>query len=329
MLEKNVARAFWVREPGVGEVREVALPAVSDGEVAVRALVSAVSRGTESLVFRGAVPASLREDMRAPFQEGDFPAPLKYGYMSVGVVESAPGRPELLGRTVFCMYPHQDRYVVPAHAVVPVPARVPAERAVLAANAETALNAVWDAGIGPGDRVVVVGAGVVGLLVTRIAARIPGTEVIVVDPNPAREAVVMRFGAVWRSSPPPLADADVVVHASGTAAGARVALDCAGVESTVVELSWYGTSEVCLPLGEAFHPRRLTFKSSQVGRIPPLRAPRWTHRRRLEAALDLLDDPALDALFTGECALEALPGVMQEFAAGTRDALCHRVRYGT
>lgn len=312
----------------MGEVREVTLANPIDGEVAVRAVVSAVSRGTEALVFRGAVPASLREEMRAPFQEGDFPAPVKYGYMNVGVVEAAPGNPDLLDRTVFCMYPHQDRYVVPADAVVPVPASVPAARAVLAANAETALNGIWDAGIGPGDRVVVVGAGVVGLLVTRIAARIPGTQVTVVDPNPARETVVEALGAIWRAEPPPTADADVVLHASGTAAGARAALGCAGVEATVVELSWFGTTEVLLPLGEAFHPRRLTLRSSQVGRIPPQRAPRWSYRRRLEAALGLLADPAFDVLFTSECELDALPALMPALADGTHDTLCHRVRYG-
>jgi 2-desacetyl-2-hydroxyethyl bacteriochlorophyllide A dehydrogenase len=327
MMSENTARAFWVREPGAGELRTSTLPVPSAGQVQVRSLWSAISRGTESLVFRGQVPEALHDDMRAPFQEGDFPGPVKYGYMNVGVVEAAPDGPELEGRFVFCLYPHQDRYVVPATAVVPIPEGVPAARAVLAANVETALNGVWDGGVGPGDRVVVIGAGVVGLLAARIAAQIPATEVTVVDPSPARERAADELGLVWRSEPPEGVDADVVLHASGTAAGARSALASAGVEATVVELSWFGTREVPLPLGEAFHPRRLILRSSQVGRIPPGRAPRWTYRRRMEAVMRLLGDPALDTLFSEESAFEDLPTTMPRLVEGAGEVLCHRIRY--
>jgi len=327
MARGDTARAFWVREPGVGELREERLAAPEPEQVRVRALFSAVSRGTESLVFRGEVPASLHQEMRGPFQAGDFPAPVKYGYMSVGIVEAAPGAPALAGRTVFCLHPHQDRYVVPAEAVVAVPDVVPAARAVLAANVETALNGVWDGAVGPGDRVVVIGGGVVGLLAARIAARIPATEVVVVDPAEARRPVAAALGVEWSPTPSTSADADVVIHASGTASGARDALACAAVEATVVELSWFGTTEVGLPLGEAFHPRRLTLRSSQVGRIPPARAPRWTHRRRMDAVMRLLDDPALDHLVSGESHFEELPELMPRLAAGSGDVLCHRIRY--
>lgn len=328
MMSENTARAFWVREPGIGELRDAPLPAPGAGEVQVRALWSAVSRGTESLVFRGEVPESLYDEMRAPFQEGRFPGPVKYGYMNVGVVEAAPDAPDLVGRFVFCLYPHQDHYVVPVTAVVPIPAGVPAARAVLAANVETALNGVWDGGVGPGDRVVVVGGGVVGLLAARIASRIPAAEVVVVDPSPARERVAERLGLTWLAEPPASSDADVVIHASGSQAGARAALACAGVEATVVELSWFGTRDVALPLGEAFHPRRLVLRSSQVGRIPPERAPRWTYRRRMEAVMRLLEDSSLDALFTDESEFDDLPDTMPRLADGAGDVLCHRIRYG-
>jgi len=328
MALKDTARAFWVREPGVGELREEPLTAPGEGEVHVRALYSAVSRGTEALVFRGAVPEAMHAEMRGPFQGGDFPAPVKYGYMSVGVVEEAPGTEELVGRTVFCLHPHQDAYVVPVEAVVPVPDHVPPARAVLAANVETALNGVWDAKVGPGDRVVVIGAGVVGLLAAWIARAIPATEVTVVDPAESRGPIAAALGLGWQPSPPTSADADVVIHASGTAAGAADALACAGVEGTVVELSWFGTAEVPLPLGEAFHPRRITLRSSQVGRIPPQRAPRWTHRRRMDAVMRLLEDPGLDALISGESDFEQLPEVMPALVAGAGETLCHRIRYG-
>jgi len=324
---KDTARAFWVREPGVGELREESLARPDDGEVEVRTLYSGVSRGTEALVFHGSVPESLHDEMRCPFQEGRFPGPVKYGYMCVGTVEEAPGIPELSGRTVFCMHPHQDRFVVPAEAAVRVPETVPASRAVLAANMETALNGVWDARIGPGDRVVVIGAGVLGLLAARLARAIPATEVVVVDPAEARGPVAASLDLDWRPAAPAGIDADVVIHASGTAAGAASSLTCAGIEATVVELSWFGTTEVPLPLGKAFHPRRLTLRSSQVGRIPPSRAPRWTFRRRMEAVMRLLTDPALDLLISGEDDFGDLPALMPRLARGSGDVLCHRIRY--
>ncbi len=173
------ARAFWVREPGCGEIRTAAVPPAGPGEVLVRTLYSAVSRGTESVVFTGRVPSRLREVMRAPFQEGDFPGPVKYGYLNVGVVERGPE--DLAGRTVFCLYPHQTRYVVPASAVVRVPDAVPAARAVLAGVMETAVNALWDAPPLVGDRIAVVGAGLVGCCVAAVMGRIPGVRVQLLD----------------------------------------------------------------------------------------------------------------------------------------------------
>jgi len=296
-----------------------------DGEVLVRTIYSGVSRGTEALVFRGEVPASQHEAMRAPFQEGRFPGPVKYGYASVGEVVEGPAG--LRDREVFCLYPHQDLYCVPAAAVAPLPDGVPAGRAVLAANAETALNALWDAHLGPGDRVLVVGAGVVGLLVAWLCTRLPGTEVAVFDVDPGRADVAAALGVRFASEPPTDPRADVVVHASGTEKGLRTALAAAGVDGIVLELSWYGDRPVTLPLGEAFHSRRLTLKSSQVGRIPPDRAPRWDHRRRLAKALELLADPRLDVLISGESAFEELPATMEELAAGSSGVLCHRIRY--
>ncbi|WP_018993661.1 MULTISPECIES: zinc-binding alcohol dehydrogenase [unclassified Thioalkalivibrio] len=320
------ATAFWVIGPGQGELRDEPLEAPGVDEVRVRSRYSAISRGTESLVFHGRVPPSQYAAMRAPFQGGEFPAPVKYGYISVGDVVEGPGA----GQMVFCLHPHQSDYVVPTQAVVPVPAGVPAERAVLAANMETAINAVWDSAAGPGDRIAVIGAGVVGLLAAWLLRRIPGTEVSVIDPNPAREDICAALGLALLTpeQAASLQDLDLVVHASGNPAGLRQALTLAGVEARVVEMSWYGDAGVDLPLGEGFHARRLTLRSSQVGRIPPERSSRWDYRRRLALALALLDDPALDGLITGEDAFANLPAVMQRVTGPEADrTLCHRIRY--
>lgn len=319
------AQAFWIVEPGRGELRTEPLPLPLAGEVVVDALYSGVSRGTEALVFLGRVPASEQQRMRAPFQVGEFPGPVKYGYCNVGLVVA--GDAAWVGRTVFCLFPHQTRYVVPAASVHAVPADVPARRAVLAANMETALNGVWDAGVLPGDRVAVVGGGAVGCLVAWLASRIAGCDVELVDVNPGRRRMADALGLAFADPGNARRDADVVVHASATAAGLATALHLAGVESTVLELSWYGAQDVSVPLGEAFHARRLTLKSSQVGRVAPVQRARWSHARRLGLALSLLREPALDVLVTGECAFAELPGVMPALASGALDTVCHAVRY--
>ncbi|NDY95616.1 zinc-dependent alcohol dehydrogenase [Wenzhouxiangella limi] len=319
------ARAFWVREPGQGEIFEQELIEPDASEVRVRALCSGISRGTEALVFQGQVPPSQYAAMRAPFQEGDFPGPVKYGYASVGRVEHGPA--QLQGQPVFCLFPHQDRYVVPASAVLPLPDEVPPERAVLAANAETALNVVWDAGVGPGDRVGVIGGGVVGCLVAWLAARIPGTRVTLVDLQPERAALADLLGAHFAQPAQAPEDQDVVIHTSASEAGLATALGCAGTEACVVEASWYGTAQPSAPFGEAFHARRLTLRSSQVGQLPPARRPRWDHRRRLALALALLDDPRLDTLISGQSRFDELPQLMPRLAEGSGEVLCHRIVY--
>ncbi|MFF4791937.1 zinc-binding alcohol dehydrogenase [Streptomyces sp. NPDC001276] len=319
------ARAFWLTSPGHGEIRRTDLPEPGPGEVVVRALYSGVSRGTESLVFRGQVPESQYEAMRAPFQEGDFPGPVKYGYLSVGVVEEGPR--ELTGRTVFCLHPHQSRYVVPASAVTRVPENVPAGRAVLAGTVETAVNALWDAAPLVGDRIAVVGGGMVGCSVAALLARFPGVRVQLVDADPARAEVAEALGVDFALPGDALGDCDLVVHASATEQGLARALELLTPEGTVLELSWYGDRRVALPLGEAFHSRRLVIRGSQVGTVSPARSSR-TYADRLALALALLADPALDTLVTGESAFEELPEVMPRLASGEIPALCHRVRYG-
>ncbi|WP_422773622.1 zinc-dependent alcohol dehydrogenase [Plantactinospora sp. WMMC1484] len=319
------ARAFWLAAPGRGEIRPVPLPAPGADEVLVRTLHSGLSRGTETLVFAGHVPPTQYATMRAPHQEGDFPAPVKYGYLNVGIVEAGPAH--LVGRTVFCLYPHQTRYVVPASAVTVVPDGVPAARAVLAGTVETAVNALWDAAPLVGDRIAVVGAGMVGCSVAGLLARFPGVRVQLVDADPARAGIAAALGVDFALPGDATGDRDLVVHASATSAGLTRSLELLGPEGTVVELSWYGDRQVSVPLGENFHSRRLVVRSSQVGTVSPNVRGRRTFADRLELALELLADPVFDALLTGACRFEELPEVLPRLVSGELPALCQVVDY--
>jgi threonine dehydrogenase-like Zn-dependent dehydrogenase len=319
------AEAFWVAEPGRGEIRSVELAVPGPGDVLVRTVRSAVSRGTETLVFGGRVPAAERITMRAPFQEGDFPGPVKYGYLNVGVVESGP--PPLLGRTVFCLHPHQTAYVVPADAVCPVPAGVPAGRAVLAGMVETAVNALWDAAPLVGDRVTVVGAGTLGCCLATLLSRIPGVRATLVDIEEDRAGVASSLGVAFALPDRATGDQDLVLHTSATAAGLQRSLELLAADGTVVELSWYGDQETTLRLGGAFHARRLTVRASQVGAVATSRRGRRSTADRLALALDLLADPRFDALLTGVSPFADLPELLPRLAGGDLPALCHSISY--
>jgi threonine dehydrogenase-like Zn-dependent dehydrogenase len=319
------AEAFWLRAPGCGEIRPVALPVPGRDDVLVRTLRSAISRGTETLVFRGGVPPRQYAAMRAPFQDGDFPGPVKYGYLNVGAVEEGPAW--LRGRTVFCLYPHQTAYVVPAGAVTPVPDEVPPARAVLAGTVETAVNALWDAAPLLGDRITVVGAGMVGCCVARLLGRFPAAEVTLVDVDAERAGIAAALGVDFALPSDATGGRDLVVHASATSAGLQRSLDLLAPEGTVIDLSWYGTREVRLSLGDAFHSRRLSIRASQVGTVSPARSGNRTAAERLSLALDLLRDSAFDALVTGESRFHELPEVMSQLAAGRLSALCHTITY--
>ncbi|MEJ8812637.1 zinc-binding alcohol dehydrogenase [Variovorax ureilyticus] len=319
------ARACWIEAPGRAAIRAATMPSPAAGQVVIRALHSAVSRGTEMLVFRGEVPATEFQRMRAPFQEGDFPAPVKYGYASVGIVEHGPEA--LKGRHVFCLHPHQTRYVVPADAVHVLPEGLPPARAVLAANMETAVNAIWDAAPRLGDRMSVVGGGVVGLLVAWLAGRVPGCKVELVDVRASRRSLAEALGLGFALPQDAAPDADLVVHASGDPQGLVTALKLAAFESTVIEMSWYGARDVPLPLGEAFHSRRLTLRSSQVGHVATAQRARWDRGRRMALALSLLCDPVLDALITDSAPFDELPAVLERLSSGAPDTLCQRIDY--
>jgi threonine dehydrogenase-like Zn-dependent dehydrogenase len=319
------ALAFWVVAPGRGELRREPLPEPGAGDVLIEARASGISRGTETTVFQGRVPESQHRVMRAPHQAGEFTFPVKYGYGSVGVVAAGPE--DWLGRRVFCLHPHQDRYVVPRRSVILIPASVPDARAVLAANMETVVNALWDAAPRLGDRVAVVGAGVIGALAAALATRMPGAAVQLVDVNPDKAEIAAALGVSFALPDVATPRADLVIHASGTAEGLATALDLAAFEATVVELSWYGDLKVAAPLGEAFHSHRLRLVSSQVGTVATAQRARWDRRRRLALALDLLADPRFDVLLEPVAPFVRLPDVMAELAARPSKVMCQVIDY--
>jgi len=319
------AEALWHVSPGRAEIRRETLGEPGSDEIQVRALYSAISRGTERLVFAGRVPETEYDRMRAPFMGGAFPFPVKYGYATVGRVERGPA--EWLDRAVFALHPHQTLFNLPINAAAPTPDGVPPARAALAANMETALNAMWDAAPLATDNIAVVGAGAVGALVAFLCAGLAGATVTLVDVEPSRASLARALGVRFAAPNAAPTERDLVVHASGSAAGLATALELAGEEATVLELSWHGAGEVAIPLGGPFHARRLKLVSSQVGRVAPSRRARWTPRRRLAAALDLLTDPRLDALLAPAVAFYELPRLLPSILAPPSGALCQIVAY--
>jgi threonine dehydrogenase-like Zn-dependent dehydrogenase len=319
------ATALWSTAPGVAELRDEVLPPCGPGQALVRMLASGISRGTERLVLAGRVPRNQWPVMRAPLMAGEFPFPVKYGYAAVGVVEAGPEA--LLGRRVFCLHPHQDRFLAPAAMCIPIPDAVPDRRAVLAANMETAVNVLWDARPLVGERALVIGAGVVGLLVAALLARIPGLDLSVCDIDAGRAPLVQALGARF-CMPDAAPDArDLIIHASADPAGLQLALSRAGFEGRIVEASWYGDRAVTLPLGEAFHAQRLSIISSQVGQVAPAMRGRRTHGERLALALALLDDPRFDALLAAPVPFAALPAALPGILNGAAAQPCPTVSY--
>jgi len=312
------AQALWCIAPDRAEIR----PAAMGEGVAVQALFSGISRGTERLVSKGQVPVSEHDRMRGPGMEGTFPFPVKYGYCSVGRVLEGP----MEGRCVFALFPHQTLYKLPQSSLTLLPEALPPERAVLAANMETALNILWDSGAAAGDRVAVIGAGVVGALVARLAAALPGADVTLVDINAERATLAEELSVAFARPEAAPQDCDVVIHTSASEAGLELALSIAGQGATVVEASWHGDTQVSVPLGGPFHSRRLRLISSQVGHLPADRLPRWSYARRMAKALELLCDPVLDVLISGETDFTALPAAYGDILAAP-ETLCHRIRY--
>jgi NADPH:quinone reductase-like Zn-dependent oxidoreductase len=327
---KLEAHALSYIAPGRAAIKNVSIPTLTGADkhapyVLVSTAFSGISRGTERLVFEGRLPPSEWGRMRCPHQMGEFPYPVAYGYAAVGEVIEGPG--ELLGRSVFALHPHQDIFAIPAAEVVPLPDGVPARRGTLTANMETALNALWDSGASAGHRIVVIGGGLVGCLIAALAGRLPGADVTLVDIQRDRAAVAATLGVRFALPGETKGGADVVFHTSASEAGLRLALSLAGFEARIIEVSWFGEKEVALPLGGAFHSQRLQIISTQVGSVSPTVRARWPHRRRIETAINLLDDARLDVLITEEVAFEDLPEALPRLLADGAPGLATAVRY--
>lgn len=325
MAKQGQAEALWYTAPGKAEWRSESLPPLAESRLRVRSLFSALSRGTESLVFHGKVPESEHQRMRAPLMAGDFPFPVKYGYAAVGVVEGGPDN--VIGKTVFALHPHQTLFDIAVEQAALLPDGLPPARAVLAANMETALNTLWDSGATAGQRIAVIGGGVIGLLVSYLAGRLPGADVTLVDLQPARRATAAALGLNFALPADAPGDCDVVFHASGVGSGLNTAIDCAGDEATIVEMSWYGAGQIPVALGGAFHSRRLRLLASQVGKVAPNQRARWSYRRRLAKALELLGDDRLDVLLETPIPAADVPPILADILKPGGGVLCQPIAY--
>ncbi len=320
-----LSQSLWYVGPERVEMRSEVLEPLPENHVQVRSIFSALSRGTESLVYKGLIPESEYTRMAAPFMGGKLPFPVKYGYSNVGRIELGPS--ELIGQLVFSLMPHQSIFQTELTNVFMIPAQIPAQRAVLAANMETALNAVWDASPGPGDRIAIIGGGVLGSLVAYLCGHLPGAEVTLVDINPERAVLAKKLGVQFSSPESAPKECDLVIHCSATAAGLSTAIESAGEEATVLELSWYGANTIDVSLGGAFHSRQLRLQSSQVGHISSAHRPRWSHRRRLATALSMLSDDRLDHLLTEPIRFESLPSQLPQIFSAQNSQLCCLIQY--
>ncbi|HSK99123.1 MAG TPA: zinc-binding alcohol dehydrogenase [Rubrobacteraceae bacterium] len=291
------ARAVWFAAAHTAELRTEEVPLPGPGEVRVKTIASAISHGSEMLVYRGEVPGSL--DLDLPTLSGSYALPIKFGYATVGrVLEAGPGAALAPGAPVFVHHPHQDVFVVPSDLPVRLPDDLDPTTGLFFANAETALGVVHDATLRLGETAVVFGQGVVGLLVTHLLKLAGAGRVLAVDPLEKRRELALESGADEALPPGDLPDrifaatdgrgADVAVEVSSSGAALQTAVDAVADEGTVVVASWYGTKDVSLSLGGRFHRGRVKLRSSQVGRINPELLPRWDRARRTQTVLRLL-----------------------------------------
>lgn len=310
------ARAVWFAAAHTAELRTEKIPPPGPGEVRVKTIASAISHGTEMLVYRGEVPRGL--DLDLPTLAGSYALPIKFGYATVGrVLDAGSGATLAPGDPVFVHHPHQDLFVVSSDLPVRLLDGLDPMSGLFFANAETALGVVHDAQLRLGETAVVFGQGVVGLLVTRLLKLAGAARVLAVDPLEKRRELALEGGADEALSPEDLPDrvfeanggrgADVAVEVSSSGAALQAAVDAVADEGTVVVASWYGTKAVNLSLGGRFHRGRVKLRSSQVGRINPELNPRWDRARRTQTVLRLLPELRLEKLISHRIPLGDAP----------------------
>lgn len=321
------ARALWHDGRQKSSIRKEELHPLQEGWCEIQTVFSSISPGTESLVARGKVPGEVQGDMACPYMGGEYPFPVKYGYSLVG--EVVAGSRDMKGKMVHVLHPHQTRCRVREEDVYPVPPAVPAERATLASNMETAVNALWDSGATIGDRVLVVGFGTVGSLVTRLVSGLPGVRVQVVDTDTEKVKLAGQMG--FEASTPDGGEGgtgfDLVFHTSGTGKGLQAAVDRVGFEGLVVDLSWYGNRKVSLALGGTFHTGRKKIVSSQVSYVAAGKRSRWDRNRRKELVFSCLEDAGYDAHLTSAVSFEDLPELFRTLRNSPARELSYLVTY--
>ncbi|MEN0004557.1 MAG: zinc-binding alcohol dehydrogenase [Bacteroidota bacterium] len=316
------SNALWHLSSSTSSLLSSAIPAPKEGQCLVKSEFSLISLGTERLVASGAVPVDLHQNMRVPYMEGSFELPVKYGYSLVGQVVTQ-GYP-LSGKKVHLMHPHQSYCIVEAEALTLIPEKVPIRRAVLASNLETAVNAVWDSQVQIGDRVLVVGFGMIGALTALLLQQIAGVEVYIAERLPQRRALAQQLDFQLLAEE---TDFDITFHTSSSSSGLQMAIDRLGYEGTSVELSWYGTKEVSMQLGASFHQQRKRLIASQVGQVPGSKQNRWDYRRRKQLVFQLLQQEKFDQLLTHEISLSEAPALFGKLREGTLEGIGWTIKY--
>jgi len=319
------ARALWFKAYDHAEILKERLPLLKPGWCKLQTFFSAISPGTERLVYSGDVPENLRQEMKCPYMGGEFPFPVKYGYSLIGKITEGPK--QSIGKIVHVLHPHQDQCIVHMEDTFPIPPRVPPPRGTLASNLETAVNAIWDSNVTIGERALLIGFGIVGSLVARLLSFIPGVQLQVVDTNPSKITLAEKMGFEACNPEKVSGNFDLAFHASGSSDGLQLAIDKVGCEGRIIELSWYGTDKVSLSLGGTFHSQRKTIHSSQVSTVSPRQRPRWDRRRRKSLVFKLLERPEFDSHITHSVPFTKLPDLYGKLKAYPTEGLSYLVRY--
>ena len=315
--------ALWHNSDFTSELKEEKNSKIDIDQIEVKSLFSLISTGTERLVASGEVPVSSFEFMAVPYMKGNFSFPIKYGYSLVGKVTSVG---KLYGKIVHLLHPHQGKCLVKEVDVMIVPDEIPAKRATLASNVETALNAIWDAEISIGDKVLIAGFGMIGSLLARVLSFMPEVEIVIMEKDANRVKMVQKMGFTFIDDPEP-SYFDVAFNTTSNEKALQIAIQSVGLEGKIIEMSWYGTKNVNINLGADFHYHRKQIISSQVSKIPSDKQSRWDYKRRKEVVFKLLKSPLFDEHITDVLTFAETPAFFDKLRAGGVSGLGYCIEY--
>jgi len=318
-------RSLWHLSDSQSVIKENTAQNPSPSFLKIQSHFSLISTGTERLVACGEVPGSVHDDMKVPYMEGAFPFPIKYGYSLVGKVITEGH--SMTGKLVHAMHPHQDFCLINESDLFEIHSNIPAQRATLASNLETALTAVWDAQVNIGDRVLIVGFGLIGSLIARLLSFIPAIyfQIIEIDKERIQHAEKLGFpvSAILRKH----SKFDIAFHTSATAEGLQTCIDGVGLEGKIIELSWYGKKPVKINMGGSFHSQRKQIISSQVGKLPSKYNARWDMKRRKKVVFELLENALFDQQITHFIKFVDTPTFFADLRAGKAKGLAYCIEY--